>query len=45
LIEPDEPPNLRKVAGFPPYAEWSESQRESLRNFTAAAAARHGYSL
>lgn len=42
-IGPDEPPNMKKIADFPPFEEWNHDLKERLKRHTQALAGSYGY--
>lgn len=44
-ISPNEPPNIRKIPGFPNYSSWEEGQKNKVRRFAGDKAADYGYHL
>ena len=45
VIHPNEPANMRKQSGFPPYREWTREMKENLRRFCGPLAKTYGYEL
>lgn len=44
-IQPDEPPNMKKMIDFPPYKEWNEGKKNKLKTILEDMALRCGYAL
>jgi hypothetical protein len=42
-IGPDEPANMKKIADFPQYKEWSDELKEKLKRHTQELAVSYGY--
>lgn len=42
-IGPDEPPNMKKIADFPPFEEWNHDLKERLKRHTLELAISYGY--
>jgi hypothetical protein len=44
-IGTNEPPNMKKIADFPPYREWTSEMKQKLREYTGKFAALYRYEL
>jgi len=44
-IGPNEPPNMKKIADFPIYNEWTPKMKQKLREYTREIAVSYGYDI